>query len=172
LGEHTKASPFSRPVSCNPSCSFKQTYASESQRSCEKRLELVDVEIALDNQFLEPTVLLLELFEPFDVIRTQIAKLLAPTEEPTQMIELLCEIRGIGPWTAHYIAMRALAWRDAWLPGDVALQTALGLPNNAAGRRAALNRANTWQPWRSYGVLHLWRMLARQPNLSYRSGAG
>jgi AraC family transcriptional regulator of adaptative response / DNA-3-methyladenine glycosylase II len=97
---------------------------------------------------------------------------LAPTEEPTQMIELLCEIRGIGPWTAHYIAMRALAWRDAWLPGDVALQNALGLPNTAAGRRAALNRANTWQPWRSYGVLHLWRMLARQPNLPYRSGAG
>jgi len=38
LGKHTKASPFSRPVSCNPSCSFKQTYASESQRSCEKRI--------------------------------------------------------------------------------------------------------------------------------------
>jgi AraC family transcriptional regulator of adaptative response / DNA-3-methyladenine glycosylase II len=81
---------------------------------------------------------------------------LAPTAEPTQTIELLCGIRGIGPWTAHYIAMRALAWRDAWLPGDVALQNALGLPNTARGIRAAHDQANEWRPWRSYAVLKLW----------------
>jgi len=81
---------------------------------------------------------------------------LAPTAEPTQTIELLCGIRGIGPWTAHYIAMRALAWRDAWLPGDVALQNALGLPNTARGIRAAHDQANEWRPWRSYAVLQLW----------------
>jgi len=81
---------------------------------------------------------------------------LAPTAEPAQTIDLLCGIRGIGPWTAHYIAMRALAWRDAWLPGDVALQNALGLPNTARGIRAAHDQANEWRPWRSYAVLQLW----------------
>lgn len=80
-----------------------------------------------------------------------------PTAEPTQTIERLCRIRGIGPWTAHYIAMRALAWPDAWLPNDIALQNALGLPNTAAGVRTAQALANVWRPWRSYAVLHLWR---------------
>ena len=79
-----------------------------------------------------------------------------PTAEPTQTIEALCRIRGIGPWTAHYIAMRALPWRDAWLPGDVALQNALGLPNTARGVRIARDRAKQWEPWRSYAVLQLW----------------
>lgn len=85
------------------------------------------------------------------------------TAEPAGTIEQLCRIRGIGPWTAHYIAMRALAWRDAWLPRDIALQNALGLPNTAQGWRAAQERANVWQPWRSYAVLHLWRTLASDP---------
>ncbi len=82
---------------------------------------------------------------------------LSPAAEPAQAIAGLCAIRGIGPWTAHYIAMRALAWPDAWLPGDVALQRALQLPNTVAGQRAAAARAEAWHPWRSYAVLHLWR---------------
>jgi AraC family transcriptional regulator of adaptative response / DNA-3-methyladenine glycosylase II len=85
---------------------------------------------------------------------------LGRSAEPAQAIEQLCRIRGIGPWTANYIAMRALSWRDAWLPRDVALQNALGLPNTIQGWRAAEHRANAWQPWRSYAVLHLWRTLA------------
>ena len=36
--------------------------------------------------------------------------------DPAQTIAALCAIRGIGPWTAHYIAMQALAWPDAWPP--------------------------------------------------------
>ena len=58
------------------------------------------------------------------------------------MIDVLCRIRGIGPWTAHYIAMRALAWPDAWPPKDVAILKALGLPVTARGQREAdaLNR--------------------------------
>ena len=84
---------------------------------------------------------------------------LGPMAEPAQTIEQLCQIRGIGPWTANYIAMRALSWRDAWLPRDVALQNALSLPNTLQGWRAALHQADAWQPWRSYAVLHLWRTL-------------
>jgi AraC family transcriptional regulator of adaptative response / DNA-3-methyladenine glycosylase II len=84
---------------------------------------------------------------------------LSAAAEPTQAITGLCAIRGIGPWTAHYIAMRALAWPDAWLPGDVALQSALHLPNTVAGHCTAAARAESWHPWRSYAVLHLWRSL-------------
>ena len=77
--------------------------------------------------------------------------------DPAQAIDALCRIRGIGPWTAHYIAMRALAWPDAWPPQDVALLSALQLPNTARGQRAADALAQAWRPWRSYAVLHAWR---------------
>lgn len=82
-------------------------------------------------------------------------------QDPAQAIAALGAIRGIGPWTAHYIAMRALAWPDAWPPRDVALLKALDLPNTAQGQRAADERAEVWRPWRSYAVLHLWRTLER-----------
>jgi AraC family transcriptional regulator of adaptative response / DNA-3-methyladenine glycosylase II len=82
-------------------------------------------------------------------------------QDPARTIDALGAIRGIGPWTAHYIAMRALAWPDAWPPRDVALLKALGLPNTALGQRAADARAEAWRPWRSYAVLHLWRRLER-----------
>ena len=81
--------------------------------------------------------------------------------EPAQTIAALCAIKGIGPWTAHYIAMRALAWPDAWPPQDVALLNAMNLPNTAKGQRAADVIALAWQPWRSYAVLHTWRKLEK-----------
>ena len=81
--------------------------------------------------------------------------------DPARAIETLCGIRGVGPWTAHYIAMRALAWPDAWPPKDVAVQNALHLPNTMAGQRRAAALAETWRPWRSYAVLHLWRTLEK-----------
>jgi AraC family transcriptional regulator, regulatory protein of adaptative response / DNA-3-methyladenine glycosylase II len=74
-------------------------------------------------------------------------------------IEALQTIRGIGPWTAHYIAMRALSWPDAFPPQDVAILNALTLPNTKAGQRHADAIAGEWQPWRSYAVLHLWHSL-------------
>ena len=82
-------------------------------------------------------------------------------QDPARTIDALGAIRGIGPWTAHYIAMRALAWPDAWPPRDVALLKVLGLPNTALGQRAADAQAEAWRPWRSYAVLHLWRRLER-----------
>lgn len=84
---------------------------------------------------------------------------LGPACEAEEAIESLRRIRGIGPWTAHYIAMRALAWPDAWPPQDVALLGALQLPNTAPGQRAADAMAEAWRPWRSYAVLHAWRKL-------------
>jgi len=80
----------------------------------------------------------------------------APVEETLAALE---RIPGVGPWTAHYIAMRALAWPDAFPHPDVAVLKALGEKN---GRRA-LARAEDWRPWRSYAVLHLWKSLESPP---------
>ena len=63
---------------------------------------------------------------------------------------------GIGPWTAQYIAMRALSWPDAFPHPDVAVLKAM----KAKSPREALALADNWRPWRAYAVLHLWRSLA------------
>jgi AraC family transcriptional regulator of adaptative response / DNA-3-methyladenine glycosylase II len=70
----------------------------------------------------------------------------------------LVALPGIGPWTAQYIAMRALRWPDAWPVGDVALTQVLGLPDHrsAAAHRAAQQRSQRWRPWRSYAVIRAW----------------
>jgi AraC family transcriptional regulator of adaptative response / DNA-3-methyladenine glycosylase II len=66
----------------------------------------------------------------------------------------LCEIQGIGPWTAQYIALRALGEPDAWPAGDLGLFRALRLPNE---RQLEL-RAQTWRPWRAYAAMYLWNV--------------
>ncbi len=74
-----------------------------------------------------------------------------------QTIAQLQELPGIGPWTAHYIAMRVLADPDVFLPNDLGIQKALG--ENNLKRMLAI--AAPWQPWRSYATLHLWKSLER-----------
>ena len=76
----------------------------------------------------------------------------APVEPTLAALE---RIPGIGPWTAHYIAMRALAWPDAFPHPDVAVLKAMG---ESSGKHA-LARAEAWRPWRAYAVLHLWKSL-------------
>lgn len=76
--------------------------------------------------------------------------------------ERLLALPGIGPWTASYIAMRALGDPDAFLPGDLGVRRAaeaLGLDANP--RRLALY-AERWRPWRAYAVLYLWQSLSAQ----------
>jgi AraC family transcriptional regulator, regulatory protein of adaptative response / DNA-3-methyladenine glycosylase II len=71
----------------------------------------------------------------------------------------LLGIRGVGPWTASYIGMRALADPDAWLPRDVGLRNALERLGHPGDEPAALHLAERWRPWRSYAVMHLWATL-------------
>jgi AraC family transcriptional regulator of adaptative response / DNA-3-methyladenine glycosylase II len=73
---------------------------------------------------------------------------------PEEAIRLLAELPGIGPWTAHYIAMRALGWPDAFPKEDIAVRKKLG--NVSAQEAEALSQR--WRPWRSYAVVHLWQM--------------
>ncbi|MGA8256919.1 MAG: AlkA N-terminal domain-containing protein [Nocardioides sp.] len=76
----------------------------------------------------------------------------------------LLALPGIGPWTADYIAMRALADPDVFLPTDV------GVRNVVAGLGHRLDdvllHADAWRPWRSYALMHLWNTLMPSPPTS------
>jgi AraC family transcriptional regulator, regulatory protein of adaptative response / DNA-3-methyladenine glycosylase II len=69
--------------------------------------------------------------------------------------QALLAIPGIGPWTADYVAMRALGHPDVFLPTDVGIREALrGLGRDPAD---AARLAEAWSPWRSYAQLYLWQ---------------
>ena len=68
----------------------------------------------------------------------------------------LQELPGIGEWTAHYIAMRALRWPDAFPASDLGIRKALG----GVTAKEALARAESWRPWRAYATIHLWTSLS------------
>jgi AraC family transcriptional regulator of adaptative response / DNA-3-methyladenine glycosylase II len=78
---------------------------------------------------------------------------LEPESGVESTLEALAALPGIGAWTANYIAMRALRWPDAFLANDLVVLKALGETRPAH----ALRRSETWRPWRSYAVMHLWR---------------
>jgi AraC family transcriptional regulator of adaptative response / DNA-3-methyladenine glycosylase II len=83
-----------------------------------------------------------DLFDPYCDLATAVTR--------------LREIAGVGEWTAQYIAMRALGESDAILAGDVAVQRALAIRGKRPTPNEVLARAESWRPWRAYGVLHLW----------------
>jgi AraC family transcriptional regulator of adaptative response / DNA-3-methyladenine glycosylase II len=64
----------------------------------------------------------------------------------------LLELPGIGPWTADYVAMRALGDPDAWLPTDLGVRR--GLARLGVGEEAA----EAWRPYRAHAVRHLWAL--------------
>ncbi|MGO1540531.1 MAG: DNA-3-methyladenine glycosylase 2 family protein [Luteimonas sp.] len=70
---------------------------------------------------------------------------------------------GIGPWTAHYMALRALGHPDAFPAEDLVLQKTLPADGERMNTRALRSRAEAWRPWRGYAAIHLWREAAAQP---------
>ena len=70
-------------------------------------------------------------------------------------VERATSLPGIGLWTAHYVAMRALNHPDAFLSGDLVVQKILG-NGQRLSERETLIRAEHWRPWRAYAILHLW----------------
>ncbi len=78
---------------------------------------------------------------------------LAPGAPLDATLAQLLSLRGIGDWTAQYVAMRALAWPDAFPAADLILMRSLGVSTPAQ----AVAAARDWRPWRSYAVMHLWR---------------
>jgi AraC family transcriptional regulator of adaptative response / DNA-3-methyladenine glycosylase II len=75
--------------------------------------------------------------------------------DPEATIAHLKILPGIGDWTAHYIAMRVLAYPDAFPHADLGLRRALGVENPAQ----VLQIAEAWRPWRAYAAMCLWKSL-------------
>src|SRR5690606_4543941 len=74
-----------------------------------------------------------------------------------ELVERLCRLPGIGPWTAQYIALRGFGEPDAFPAADLGL---LKAPIWGAGHISAeqlLARAEAWRPWRAYAAIHIWR---------------
>jgi AraC family transcriptional regulator of adaptative response / DNA-3-methyladenine glycosylase II len=71
----------------------------------------------------------------------------------------LLALPGIGPWTAEYIAMRALRDPDAFLPGDLGVRRALEQLGQDGRPAGAKELAERWRPYRAYAVQHLWASL-------------
>jgi AraC family transcriptional regulator of adaptative response / DNA-3-methyladenine glycosylase II len=85
---------------------------------------------------------------------------LEPGGDPAVFVTELTSLPGIGPWTAHYIALRALGWPDAFPEADLGLLRAFG----DIKPRALLERAEKWRPWRAYAALHLWTLPMSKPS--------
>ena len=90
------------------------------------------------------------------VLEKKVVLTFAPNVE--EQIEELMRLPGIGPWTAQYIAMRALHWPDAFPSGDLMLMRAAN-----ATQRQLQKLAEGWRPWRAYATHYLWQTLGGTP---------
>ena len=75
-------------------------------------------------------------------------------QDPDDFCRSLTALRGIGDWTAQYVAMRALKHPDAFPASDLGIIKALG------GDADTMSRAQSWRPWRAYAALLLWSSLS------------
>jgi len=80
---------------------------------------------------------------------------LSPAANAEVEMAKLRQLKGFGEWTVQVIAMRALAWPDAFPGGDLGVRKAFpGLTD-----KEIAEKARAWSPWRAYATLHLWRSL-------------
>jgi len=77
-------------------------------------------------------------------------------EGSAALIERLCALPGIGPWTAEYIALRAFGEADAFPASDLGLLKAPVWGIGGIDARRLKARAEAWRPWRAYAAAHLW----------------
>lgn len=82
---------------------------------------------------------------------------LDPGSDREEAERLLLSLRGIGPWTASYIAMRALGDPDAFLPTDLGVRRAVS--RLAGDQRSVAALSERWRPWRAYATQYLWASL-------------
>ncbi len=80
----------------------------------------------------------------------------------------ICEIPGIGKWTAQYIAMRAMREPDAFPSSDLGLLRAIGLESS----RDLEARAESWRPWRAYVAMYLWSIGSQSSTQKKRGSEG
>lgn len=88
----------------------------------------------------------------------QTPHLLTQAQTLDESIHTLCQLPGIGDWTAHYIAMRALREPDAFPTGDLGLLRAIATLGYPMTKAQLLDHAQVWRPWRAYAAMQLWSM--------------
>jgi AraC family transcriptional regulator of adaptative response / DNA-3-methyladenine glycosylase II len=129
----------------------------------------------LSHTFPTPAALLTASPDSFSMPRSRIATLmgvcaaldageivLEPEADLAETERRLLALRGIGPWTAAYIAMRALHDPDAFLPSDLGIKQAFARHGLSDDPRQVAVHAEAWRPWRAYANFHLWGSLASQ----------
>ncbi|RUL78332.1 DNA-3-methyladenine glycosylase 2 family protein [Dyella choica] len=79
---------------------------------------------------------------------------------------------GIGEWTAHYMAMRALSHPDAFPAADLILRRAASRDGETLSTKALTQLAEAWRPWRAYAVMHLWRSMSAPAKLPIKPRQG
>lgn len=83
--------------------------------------------------------------------------LFAPAGSLDVLLERLAALEGIGPWTAHYIALRAFGEADAFPASDLGLRKAYGALSGVIPTAVELEKiAAKWSPWRGYAAQYLW----------------
>jgi AraC family transcriptional regulator, regulatory protein of adaptative response / DNA-3-methyladenine glycosylase II len=83
-----------------------------------------------------------------------------PGAHRDELRRCLLAIPGVGPWTVAYVELRALGDPDVFLATDLGVRRALEGRGLAGDPRSAATLAESWRPWRSYALLHLWTGLA------------
>lgn len=92
-------------------------------------------------------------------IADQVAKgamIINSTVDTREFVEQICEIKGIGEWTAYYIAMRSLNDPNAFPYSDLILRRAVNAGEELTAKRL-LKHSEVWQPWRAYSAILLWK---------------
>jgi AraC family transcriptional regulator, regulatory protein of adaptative response / DNA-3-methyladenine glycosylase II len=77
-------------------------------------------------------------------------------QPPGAVRRALLALPGVGPWTAEYVALRALGEPDAFPASDLGLRRALGPAGQPLATQALEQRSKDWQPWRAYAAILLW----------------
>jgi AraC family transcriptional regulator, regulatory protein of adaptative response / DNA-3-methyladenine glycosylase II len=95
----------------------------------------------------------------------------APAQSLDALVEKLCALDGVGPWTAHYIALRAFGESDAFPASDLGLRKAYGaLTGNLPTAQELERAAAKWSPWRGYAAQALWTYLSELETKEPRNG--
>jgi AraC family transcriptional regulator, regulatory protein of adaptative response / DNA-3-methyladenine glycosylase II len=94
---------------------------------------------------------------------------LDPCADRVEVERGLLAMREIGPWTASYVAMRALGDTDAFLPTDLGVRRAISGLGHASDPASIAELAERWRPWRAYATQRLWASLENVPARASRT---
>lgn len=84
-------------------------------------------------------------------------------------VEAFTSLKGIGPWTAHYLGMRALGLTDAFPASDLGIRKALATNSRLPSEGETNLRAEQWRPWRAYAALYLWKLAAKKEKIQEKA---